>query len=634
MDSLQRGSMVLFYQQANLTTGLVDQIRDDRCEVMTPEGEIQFLPSSRFVLVSQDAYDPVSLPTLEEFSASVAKHLEDPNWQASLDTLSQLPASFTFEEACAKLRVADDPGRFALFRLLRARGDLFRYKKGSYHIRSSEEREDYLTGRAREEERDAYLEKIGAFLKELREGGDPGLEDKVRERFLSELRGIVIDGGHRDLTSLLRRFDKGKDQERQILDLRRQLVDLKGEDDPAAAASGIPIRFKEDLKRQVLPAGIPGVAHLEAFSIDAGDTRDHDDAISFQLIPEGYRVGIHISDVASRLDKDSGLFAEAGERVSSLYLPSQTISLFPEELAGDSLSLVAGKARPALSLYATLDADYRLREWEFKPEGIRLKENLSYEEADSRMGEDRFSHLLKLCRALQLERTGEQAEKKHHYIWNLKVEGGRIRVQRVDNLSPARFIVEELMILYNRLMAEHGAKHEVPLIYRNISEFEDGEEEDAPVFGIQAYLSTQARYHPGIGSHAYLHATSPIRRFTDILNQAQFEALLAGTEPPHTREELEEMIPRIQRRLLLLRQVARQSERYWLLRYIKQSHLGEPLDAILLRRLSNGFLAELTRWDKRLAVRCEDNLPLNVPVKIVISSVDMDELVADADVIL
>jgi hypothetical protein len=635
MDSLQRGSMVLFYRQADLLTGLVREIQDKRCEVLLATGEILDLPPSRFVLVSRETLTPVSLSTLQDFEANVKKLVEDPNWQRSLETLSRLPESFTFEEACAKLRIADDPGRFALFSLLRTRGDLFRYKKGTYYIRSQEEREDYLGEQARSEERDAYLERIGAFLQDLEEGEEPELAEEMRRRFAQELRGILIHGGHRDLVALLRRFSGKKDQERHIRSLRLYLGDISPETDPAAAASGIPICFAENLQQQVLPAAMPGVSHVEAFSIDAGDTGDHDDAISLQLIPQGYRIGIHISDVASRLQMDSALHAEAHERVSSLYLPAQTIPLFPQELANGSFSLIAGKARLVLSLYATLDEDMRLRDWDFKLEGIRLSDNLSYEEVDSRLGENPFSQFMKICRSLQLERTGEKTERKPHYSWNIKVTDGRIRMQRVDNLSPARFIVEELMILYNCLLAEHATKYQLPLIYRNINEFEVGEEEeDAPPTGIQAYLSTRARYHPGIGSQAYLHATSPIRRFTDIVNQAQFEALLAGGEPPHTRDQLEDMIPHIQKRLLLLRQVARRSERYWLLRYIRQNHVGDPLDAILLRRHRQGCQAELTRWDKRLILRCEDSPPLNVPVKIVISSVDMDELVADADVIL
>ena len=108
---------------------------------------------------------------------------------------------------------------------------------------------------------------------------------------------------------------------------------------------------------------------------------------------------------------------------------------------------------------------------------------------------------------------------------------------------------------------------------------------DTDNYGIQAYLSTEAKFHPGVGVQAYLHATSPIRRFTDIVNQAQFSALLAGNGQCFSRQDLEELIFSIEKRLQLLRAVAHRSERYWLLRWLEQKHLGEPLDAVPLLSL-------------------------------------------------
>jgi len=191
--------------------------------------------------------------------------------------------------------------------------------------------------------------------------------------------------------------------------------------------------------------------------------------------------------------------------------------------------------------------------------------------------------------------------------------------------------VEELMILYNRLFAKRATESGLPFLYRNVAGFEENEETE-PRAQIQAYLSTEARFHPGVGSEAYLHASSPIRRFADIVNQMQFQAFLQGQAPALGKDELENLIPELEKRLLLLRQVARRSESYWLLRFLQQKHLGEPLDLILLKRLRQGYLAELTRWEKRLVVHCDSLPPLQTPVKAVFSSVDLRELSAEAEI--
>lgn len=186
------------------------------------------------------------------------------------------------------------------------------------------------------------------------------------------------------------------------------------------------------------------------------------------------------------------------------------------------------------------------------------------------------------------------------------------------------------MILYNKLLAKLAIKSGLPFLYRNIAEFRENDDaQQLPQ--IQAYLSTQGKFHPGVGSEAYLHASSPIRRFADIVNQAQFQAFLQEQKAPFNKEELEKLIPKLEKRLLRLRQIARRSENYWLLRFLEQKHLGKPLDLILLKRLRHGFLAELTRWEKRLVVHCESLPPLHTPVKAVFSGVNLKEISAMAE---
>ncbi len=635
MKHFEPGQIVLFYSQAQLRPGLLASVGERYCQVLDGSGQSLNLSTDRFILVSRVALASVTPAALNSWSQELQDCRDALDTEPMLAKLAGLSTPFEIDAACSELGYTDDLHRFALFLLLKDRADLFLYKKGLFKRRTEEERAVFLEQRNLENERAAYLQELAEFLAGVAAGKAPSLSAQTRNRFLAELRELQVAEGHRDLARLLRKASDGAETARQILDLRALLGDLDLETDPMAAGSGIPVLFTPDLWREARPSVTGEPIAVEAFSIDAADSPDHDDAISLQALPDGWEVGIHISDVAAQLALGSDLFREAQNRVSSLYLPSGSIPLLPSELSSQAFSLLESAPRAVLSLFVSLDQDLRPHRYEFRRATIRLARNLTYDEVDAQIAAKPYADLLRVCRKLQLERTGGANDHRQRYSWNLKVADGDMLMQRIDNLSPARFIVEELMILYNRIMAEQASSQDLPLIYRNIAQyFEPEDEEEAKFPGIQAYLSTEGKFHPGIGSQAYLHATSPIRRFADIVNQAQFESLLAGSPQPFSRNDLDEMIPVIEKRLLQLRAIAHRSERYWLLRFLRKKHLNSPLDAVLLKRLKHGFLTELTAWDKRIVLRCEDRPPLQTPVKLVIADVDLEELVVMGDVIL
>ncbi len=629
------GQIVLYYAQEQLCPGLLVSTGEGQNEVMEASGRLLKLTTDRFVLVSRLALAPVTQAVLSQWVDSLARCRESLPAESILAELSKLYDPFDIDAACAVAGFADDLSRFALFLLLKDRADLYLFKKGLFKLRSEEERTAFLRQRNLENERAAYLQEIASYLASWEAGAAPALSPQSRQKFLSELRDMQLAEGPKDLARILRNSSTGADPASRILELRLRLGDLEPETDPVAARSGIPILFDPGLWLQARPSAVGEALDLDAFSIDSADSPDHDDAISLQALPDGWQLGIHISDVAAQIPNGTELLREAQNRVSSLYLPSGSVPLLPPELSHHAFSLLAGAPRPALSLFVRLDNDLRPLNYEFRRVTLRPARNLTYDEVDARIAEQPYSTLLNVCRKLQSERTGGANENRQRYGWNLKVAGGEIQMQRVDNLSPARFLVEELMILYNRMMAEQASSRDLPLIFRNIAQYpEYSEDEDTPAPGIQAYLATEGKYHPGIGSQAYLHATSPIRRFTDIVNQAQFESLLTGSDQPYERGQLEDLIPAIEKRLAYLRGVAHRSERYWLLRFLRDKYLNFPLDAVLLKRLKIGFLAELPTWDKRIVLNCEDRPPLRVPVKLVIADVDLHDLLVQGDVIL
>ena len=640
MATYAAGTIVFFYHQAELCLGIVSSAEGNRLLVLDTEGAEHLLPTDRITLASLDTFLPAETRTLSTFIDMMEQSLGFLESEGVPAQLAHLPAPFSFDQASEAVGCLSDFCRFALFKHLRLRDDLYLMKKGVWRARDEEETAAFLEKKEKEAARARYLDAVADFLERL-ETAESGMQHKKAPEFgtgaederqlAAESRALLISGEPKDLARILRAG--GRNLERSVHALRLALGDIIPDTDPVAAASGIPISFSSGLASGAVTPEQTEPEGFEAFTIDAEDSGDLDDAIDWQETASGWSLGIHISDVAACIPLHGELWRAAQDRVASLYLPSQTVPLLPVELSGGVFSLLESEARPVLSLRVELDREARVVHCSWRRGWLRVKKNLSYENFDNMLRCQERSPLLELCRKLRDARVGESEERKHRYSWNLKVVGGDVVMQREDNLSPSRFVVEELMILYNRLMAERACQSGLPLIYRNVTQWSENEE-DTDNYSIQAYLSTEAKFHPGVGVQAYLHATSPIRRFTDIVNQAQFSALLAGNGQCFSRQDLEELIFSIEKRLQLLRAVAHRSERYWLLRWLEQKHLGEPLDAVPLRRVKQGWLMELSRWEKRLVLRCEEDLPLRTSVKLVVASVDMKELLVRGDIIL
>ena len=110
---------------------------------------------------------------------------------------------------------------------------------------------------------------------------------------------------------------------------------------------------------------------LEIITIDGERTRDFDDALSLEEVPEGWRLGIHISDVSAMVQPDCPLDREARERATSIYLPERRLPMLPEEISEDALSLLAHQERRALSFLVTLSPAAEVLDWPSCPASFR-----------------------------------------------------------------------------------------------------------------------------------------------------------------------------------------------------------------------------------------------------------------------
>lgn len=614
-------TIVAFYQSRELLLGLVSHLEAANCKIICEDGSSIALNPARFVYNGKQSFakqDPMSV--LREFRLSVMAFL--PAF-SSRDFSFLAANALSLEQIAAELQLGSDAEIIALYLYLKAEQGSFNTKKDTFRLKSEAERHAYLHENSAKQSREAFLQEVQDYIM------GAALSPVSMYQLYGELPFLAQEKKPRDLYKLILNRQANLSPEDAIRDFRLFCGELYPFLDAAIADSGIPIAFSDLLAEEGLIPAMQEIPTGTAFCIDDEDTRDYDDAISLAQDGTHWKLGVHVSSVASRIKADGKLMAEAEKRVSSFYAANCIIPLFPPQLSEGSLSLFAGTVRTVLSYYVWLDDAYKPVRTHICHENIEISANYSYPEVDKRIQEEPFAMLKRICHKLNAARESSHRQEKPRFYYYLKEKAGKLMMQRIDNQSPSRIIVEELMILFNSSLATYATEHDIPMLYRNINQYASPNTENP---ASQAYLSTTADFHPGIGASAYLHASSPIRRYTDLLNQIQIIASLQGDKIPYGEEELQNAIPLIEKRLNLLKEIAPKSERYWFMKYLESNCLHTPLDACLRGSNAGRLRLEILPWGKQVWAVC-DGFPAKDPFKIVIYQVSWKEGVVQADLL-
>jgi exoribonuclease-2 len=372
--------------------------------------------------------------------------------------------------------------------------------------------------------------------------------------------------------------------------------------------------------------------HLPAFSIDDEDTREIDDALTIEHSGNDTIVGIHIADVSEFVSKGDVLDVEAYERCSTIYLPAISVRMFPDRLSTDLASLVSGNPRPCLTVEARFDAEGNRLGYRIVLATLQVAERLSYDEADRMLenGNADLQALHRIATQLQASRAGRGAITFRRPELKIRVQGDQIQVKTINPNSPSRFLVSEMMILANGLAADFASVNGLPVIFRTQEPRDALALEDRPAVEALAFerlrktfkrsrLSLTPGIHSGLGLTAYTQASSPIRRYADLVTQRQFAALLRGSSVPYVREELLQILSTAEAAEQEIRTIEERSTTYWLLEYLAREKAGQPLPAIVLDR--KGTL-ELEDYYLRSKVAAASNLELGAKVEVVIENID------------
>jgi ribonuclease R len=365
---------------------------------------------------------------------------------------------------------------------------------------------------------------------------------------------------------------------------------------------------REDLRDEVI------------FTIDGASARDFDDAVSIERLPGGgYRLGVHIADVAHYVRDAEPLDVEAYRRSTSVYYPDRAVPMLPEGLSNGLCSLRPHVPRLTMSVFLDIAPDGQVRARRFAETVIRSARRMTYTEVrrlllEPKPGDHKkygkvltslreMYDLMRILNLVRVKRGSIDFDLPEGDV-ELDTDGYVVGVLASER-NIAHRLIEEFMIAANEAVAFELVSREVPALFRvhdapslqklqELKELLDelgfqlkGDLQDLPPRALQKVLEDvaghpeepfvssvvlrtmqRARYDPecrghyALASRYYSHFTSPIRRYPDLIVHRQLKALLRGTvEEQDARTLLPERLPAMGQHTSMTERRAEQSER-------------------------------------------------------------------------
>ena len=285
------------------------------------------------------------------------------------------------------------------------------------------------------------------------------------------------------------------------------------------------------------------LTHLKTYTIDNSQTIEIDDAISLEKLSGHYKLWIHIASPASHIEYESAIDKKARKLISTVYLSTNTLYMLPKILINNKFNLIDNQERKSLSLGVIFNDDGSVSYSEIVQSIIKVNYRLSYPEADELIDyapkeEEDLSIISTLLQHRKCWRMNLGAIEILESYGKFILED-KISTLKIIDQTLSRQLISEAMILYGNIISDYTKINKIPVPYRvqdgvdkvsgdNIKESKNNVLNNFLLkknMG-KTYYSINPMKHHSLGLTSYLHATSPIRRYADLLVHYQLNRYL------------------------------------------------------------------------------------------------------------
>jgi exoribonuclease-2 len=359
---------------------------------------------------------------------------------------------------------------------------------------------------------------------------------------------------------------------------------------------------------------------LEAWAIDDAGNQDPDDAISI----DGDRLWVHVADVAALVRPGSHMDQAARERSANLYLPEGIHTMLPDPVT-ERLGLGLQAESPALSFGFRFDGS-QVTEVEVVPSRVRVQ-RASYDDIDRRMEEPPFVQIRELTDAYRAARLARGAARIDLPEVSVRVVDGDVVIRPLPKLA-SRDMVTDAMLMAGEAAARYALANGVAIPFAVQPE---PDEIRAPQGMPEMYAyrrlfkpsraSLEPGGHFGLGLDAYARATSPLRRYADLLVHQQLRAAATGGLPA-SADEILERTTGLESAGALIRKAERLSNLHWKLVHLARQDRWEG-DAVVVALEERKAVVIIPELAMETRVRLVAGWTLGQTLRLALNEVDL-----------
>ncbi len=393
-------------------------------------------------------------------------------------------------------------------------------------------------------------------------------------------------------------------------------------ENPYPQRSGLVTSSPENIDLSLIDEDRRDLTHLLSLAIDDPQTQDPDDAISI----DGDRLWVHIADVAALISPGTPSDFEAQSRSANLYLPDKTVTMLPP-VATEILGLGLSNISPAISFEIELDSDSEILNVDVVPSWVRIT-RLTYEQAEEQLDFFPLMELNGIARTSKARRLANGAVEINLPEVKVIYKNGLVEIQPMPPLE-SRELVREIMLLTGEAVGKFAREKGIPIPYTG----QDADTEEMPpaktlseMVAIRRLMKSSQKTltpttHVGLGMRTYVQATSPLRRYLDLVVHQQLRAYLRG-EDVLDEQSVQQRIGATEAVSSNVRWAERRSIEHWTLVYLLQNPEWHGRAVVIEKRGRHDriLIPELS-LETNLFQR--KNRPLDSEIQVTVSEVNL-----------